>query len=249
MKVRGKGVVKLTLHGICYTISNVYWVPEFKIKTLSVGHLHEKGVVVLFKDGVCSIYHLQKGKIADSIMSANRLFILRIEPSTTTNEGRWLQVSNTDQSTLWHHHYGHPGYKGLCTLKHKNIERSVANCTPTTTCEASNIGLFLKMGKWGAIEKVGLIHADLCGPISPTSSDHKKYLLWFIDDFSRKARSYFRLENSKTFYHFKCFKTMVEKESRMPIKCLRINRGGEFNSVEFNDFCKQHGVKRQLTTA
>ena len=29
----------------------------------------------------------------------------------------------------------------------------------------------------------------------------------------------------------------------------RIDRGEEFNSAEFNDFCKQHGVKRQLTTA
>ena len=35
----------------------------------------------------------------------------------------------------------------------------------------------------------------------------------------------------------------------MSIKCLRTDRGGEFNSTEFNDFCKQYGVKRQLTTA
>ena len=35
----------------------------------------------------------------------------------------------------------------------------------------------------------------------------------------------------------------------MPIKCLRTDRGGEFNSTEFNDFCKQHGAKRQLTIA
>lgn len=41
----------------------------------------------------------------------------------------------------------------------------------------------------------------------------------------------------------------MEKEIGMPIKCLRTDRGGEFNSTEFNDFCKQHGVKRQLTTA
>ena len=48
---------------------------------------------------------------------------------------------------------------------------------------------FLKMGKWRAMEKFGLVHADLCGPISPTSSDHKKYLLCFIDEFSRKTWS------------------------------------------------------------
>ena len=41
---------------------------------------------------------------------------------------------------------------------------------------------------------------------------------------------------------------MVEKEIRIPIKCLRTDRGGELNYAEFNDCCKQHGVKRQLTT-
>ena len=38
----------------------------------------------------------------------------------------------------------------------------------------------------------------------------------------------------------------MEKEIGVPINCLRINRGGEFNSTEFNDFYKQYGAKRQL---
>ena len=141
---------------------------------------------MLFKDGVCSIFHPQKEKIAKSIMSANRLFILHTEPSTTTNEGRCLQVSNTDQSTLWHHRYGRLGYKGLCTLKHKNMVKGMPQIVaPNTTCETCMKGKqhwtpFLKMGKWRAMEKLGLVHADLCGPISPTSSDHKKYLLCMI---------------------------------------------------------------------
>ena len=104
MKVIGKGVVKLTLYGVCYTISNVYWVPKLKDNLLSVEQLQEKRVALLFKDDVGSIYHPHKGKMAESIMSANWLFILLAEPFATTNEGRFLQVSNTDQSTLWHNH-------------------------------------------------------------------------------------------------------------------------------------------------
>ncbi|RVW25663.1 Retrovirus-related Pol polyprotein from transposon RE1 [Vitis vinifera] len=42
---------------------------------------------------------------------------------------------------------------------------------------------------------------------------------------------------------------LVEKETRMYIKCLRTDRGGEFNSEEFNEFCRQCGIKRQLTIA
>ena len=78
----GKGIVKLTLHGVRCTISNVYWIPELKNNPLSVRQLQEKGVVVLFKNSICSIYHPQKEKIAESIMSANRLFILHTEPFT-----------------------------------------------------------------------------------------------------------------------------------------------------------------------
>ncbi|CAA7032829.1 unnamed protein product [Microthlaspi erraticum] len=35
----------------------------------------------------------------------------------------------------------------------------------------------------------------------------------------------------------------------MFIKCLRTDRGGEYNSGEFREFCDKHGIKRHLTTA
>ena len=59
---------------------------------------------------------------------------------------------------------------------------------------------------------------------------------------------YFLVEKLEALNSFKCFKTMVEKEVGLFVKCLRIDRGGEFNSNEFNDFCKQDGIKKQLTT-
>ena len=77
----------------------------------------------------------------------------------------------------------------------------------------------------------------------------KKYILCFIDDYSRRSLIYFLLEKSKALSHFKCFKRMVENETSLPIKCLRTDRGGKYTSLEFNKFCEQNGIKRQLTTA
>lgn len=71
----------------------------------------------------------------------------------------------------------------------------------------------------------------------------------FIDDYSRKAWVYFLVEKSEAFQSFKYFKNLVEKETGQFIKCLRTDRGGEFNSEKFNEFCKENGIKRQLTTA
>lgn len=93
MKVIGKGVVKLVLNGISYAISDVYCVPELKNNLLSVGQLQEKGVAVLFQDGVCSMYHPQKGKMAESVMSADRMFILLADRTIMADEGECLQVN------------------------------------------------------------------------------------------------------------------------------------------------------------
>jgi hypothetical protein len=68
----------------------------------------------------------------------------------------------------------------------------------------------------------------LCGPITPISSNLKKYLLCFIDDFNRKASIYFLAEKSETFSMFKVFKSLVEKESECDICCLGTDRGDEF---------------------
>ena len=46
---------------------------------------------------------------------------------------------------------------------------------------------------------------------------------------------------------FKSFKAMDEKESNRFIKVLRSDRGGEYMSNEFMEFCKYHGIKRQFT--
>lgn len=101
-----------------------------------------------------------------------------------------------------------------------------------------------KKSTWKPTQKLQLIHADICGPIFPMSNSKKRYSLCFIDDFIRKAWIYFLSEKSEAFNMFKCFKKLVENETGFPIKCLCTDRGREFNSEDFNEFCKQHGIKR-----
>jgi len=48
---------------------------------------------------------------------------------------------------------------------------------------------------------------------------------------------------------FKKFKTLVEKEVGSLVECLRTDRGGEFTSKEFNEYCSMNEIKRQLTAA
>ena len=64
-----------------------------------------------------------------------------------------------------------------------------------------------------------------------------------------EKHGHFLTEKSESLYVFQCFKKMVEKETGKFINCLRTDRGGEFNSNEFKEFCRHNGIRRQLTTS
>ena len=123
---------------------------------------------------------------------------------------------------------------------------------PNQLCEACLLGKhskrsFPKEATTRATKPLQLVHTDVCGPINPSSFGKNKYFLLFIDDYSRKTWVYFLKQKSEAFVAFKNFKSLVEKESGYEIKSLRSNRGGEFTSKEFNDFCESHEIRRPLT--
>ncbi|KAA3467262.1 Retrovirus-related Pol polyprotein from transposon TNT 1-94 [Gossypium australe] len=68
------------------------------------------------------------------------------------------------------------------------------------------------------------------------------------DDCSRMSLVYFFYSKSKAFETFKKFKALVEKKSGRSINALCAARGGEFLSNEFNQFCEEQGIHRELIT-
>ncbi|PNX55476.1 retrovirus-related Pol polyprotein from transposon TNT 1-94, partial [Trifolium pratense] len=104
-----------------------------------------------------------------------------------------------------------------------------------------------KQENWRATSKLELVHSDICGPINPQSNGDNRYFMTFTDDMSRKTWTYVLKEKSNAFENFKVFKALVEKEVGCGIQCLRTDRGGEYTSNAFNEFCSREGIKRQLT--
>ncbi|CAL9094550.1 unnamed protein product [Musa textilis] len=78
------------------------------------------------------------------------------------------------------------------------------------------------------------------------SFSRSRYFLLFTDDYSRMSWVYFLELKYKTFDNFRKFKVLVERQSGRCIKTLRIDRDGEFLSNEFNSFCKENGIQREL---
>jgi hypothetical protein len=249
----GKGSVRFEVNGIILTVSDVYFVPDLTNNLLSLGKLQERRLVIIIKEGACKIYHPQRGKILDSNMTMNRMFV--IHAALKPLPRKCLKVEEENLENLWHRRYGHVNHKFIVAMQKKQMVKGLPKFKETAgVCEVCNIGKqhrdkIPKKSNWRASEKLELVHADLCGPITPISHSGKRYLLVFVDDYSRKTWIYFLVEKGETFEIFKCFKNLVEKEAQKHICCLRTDQGGEFTSNEFNQFCLENGIKRQLTAA
>ena len=260
MVVIGKRSIKLQVNGTSHVISEVFYYPELKNNLLSIGQLQGNNLAILIQHGECKIYHHKKGLITQTQMATNQTFILLVEIGTQANQAQvsppvCFKTTSKDQTDLRHRRFGHLNFKGLRTLSYKKMVTSMPLLNSSSTmCSVCMVGkqhreTIPKRSLWRATKKLQLIHADICGPITLESNSHKRYIISFIDDYSRKLWINFSNLKSEEFIVFKKLKSLVEKESGNVICCLRTDRGREFTSLEFNQYCNSNGIAKQLTTS
>jgi transposase InsO family protein len=93
------------------------------------------------------------------------------------------------------------------------------------------------------------VHTDICGPLDPISFGGNKYFITFTYDFSRKSWVYFLKEKSSALIIFKNFKALTKAESNCELVAVNSDQGGEYTSNAFQDFCRENGIRHQLTAA
>ncbi|KAK1591530.1 hypothetical protein Q3G72_009150 [Acer saccharum] len=98
-----------------------------------------------------------------------------------------------------------------------------------------------------ATECLGLIHTDVCGPMSIQARGGYEYFITFMDDYSRFGYVYLMRHKSDAFDMFKAFKAEVENQLEKHIKILRSDRGGEYLSGEFQQYLIDNGIVSQFS--
>ncbi|KAE8666843.1 hypothetical protein F3Y22_tig00112490pilonHSYRG00048 [Hibiscus syriacus] len=222
--VKGRGNILIRLKdGRHQFISNVYYVPNMKSNILSLGQLVEKGYDIHINNYNLSIKDDKNNFIAKVPMSKNRMFLINIQ----NDVAKCLKACYKDASWLWHLRFGHLNFGGLELLSKKEMVKGLPHINhPDQLCEGCLVGKqfrksFPKESETRAKKPLELIHTDVCGPIKPSSLE--------------------------VFEVFKKFKAAVERESGRKIKAMRSDRGGEFTSREFQEFCEANGIRRPMT--
>ena len=71
------------------------------------------------------------------------------------------------------------------------------------------------------------------------------YFVSFIDDSTQKVWAYPIRTTDRVFSIFFDWLEMVENQTGRKLKCLRIDNGGEFKSVEFVKFFRERDIRRE----
>lgn len=226
------------------TLKNVLCVPEICANLMSVSQMAKRGKTLVFDSQSCRIFD-ENAELMATAPLVNDLYSLN---SATDRTATAFAV--TTDANLWHRRMGHACRINLgkiksavtgVNLKNCEIEQCVV-CAQGKQTRAS----FKERGS-RATAILELIHTDVCGPVSTNSFGGAKYLLTFVDDFSRKVFVFPMRKKSEVFELFLNFKNMVENQQNSKIKTLRSDNGTEFCNKQFDIFTAKHGIVHQRT--
>jgi hypothetical protein len=160
--------------------------------------------------------------------------------------------ANDNPCELWHRILSHINYKVLpyiCKAVTGLLELKVDHEGVCNRCaQGKNIKNPFPKSDNKAKGVLELIHSYVCGPMPSSSISEYVYYVSFIDYYSRKTWLYLLKSKDEVFSKFKEFKALIENIFERKIKILRSDNGGEYTSKEFVNFCKDIGIKRELTT-
>jgi hypothetical protein len=165
-----------------------------------------------------------------------------------------LLLTHADESSrIWHERFKHLNCRYMQQLSKQILVDGLPNIHFSKgICEGCVLGKhpqekFNKGKTQRASSPLDMIYSDLMGPFPHPSINKERFVLIFVDDFSRFIWIYFLRQKSEVFQHLKDFKALVETQSGKKIKVLRTGNEGEYVNHEIQNLCHEAGIELHHT--
>lgn len=246
IQVSSIGDCNMKFEGKKVHVSNILHVPGITANLLSVSKMVEQGNTVIFNSEGCTIYN-ECHKVVAHSKSVDGTYKLY-----ETTETCMLSTIE-DDALIWHRRLGHTNYRSMCKMrdgtvsgiKFKDNEIAIRNCE--TCALGKQTRSPFHRSKRETKNLLDLVHSDLMGPMETMSIGKARYILTFIDDFSKRIFCYFLKSKADVFERFVEFKNFAERQTERQIKALRTDNGTEYLSSNFENYMKKYGIQHQLT--
>ena len=194
--------------------------------------------------------HEPRGQLLAKVMRGkNRLYLLHaklVRPMC-------LVMRGAEEAWKWHARLGPVNMVVLRKMAKEELVHGLPEVGQVDQlCEACLVGKQKRLSFPKKVENqarriLELEHGDLCGLIAPEMPNGNKYFLLLADDQSRYMWVVMLSSKDRVAEAIKEIKSRAEGESGLKMGALRTDRGGEFTSHEFAEYCAGEGIHRQHT--
>ena len=233
--------------------SRVLHVPQLESNLLSILYLTQKKdfVVTIVKDKM-SFSKNSVELFTATVNSNNSAHLDGVTIPKSEFAGR-ISTCPLDL-TLWHRRFSHLNHGDIKKLYSKTLVTGMSIDSeekPDPICEPCLAGKqhrdINKVATNRASQPLELIHTDLHGPMPVRTPEGYRYWVTFIDDATRFMSVAALKRKSEAFIAFKQFKTAMENQTGYKVKIQRDDKGGEYISKAYDEYCRSQGILRQHT--
>ncbi|KAJ9529713.1 hypothetical protein QJQ45_014482 [Haematococcus lacustris] len=268
----GQGTVWLNTQRGPWQLSKALHVPASRHSFISVSAATDDGASFTFTDDQCIIKDTRLRVKARKFKSS---YILAAVPlpadpyvpgvsSAAMPEA--AQPAPTEFSTtsaqVWHQRLCHASYSSLALMQERGMVtgvdvtasqfRAAAKC-PGPVCigcikgkHHRNVAFAQPSSNTAPVTApLGLIHMDVCGPISPPARDGSLYLATFLDDFTRLSVVMPMRSKAQVPSIVKQVIEQLETQSGQRCKAIRTDNGTEYVNKQMQQYCSDKGIIHQ----
>lgn len=188
VQIKGRGTELFQFEGgEQRLLTEVYYIPALSSNIISIGQLTKGGSKVVIASAFLRLYDSQGRLLMKVKRSSNRLYKVLMK----TCEPVCLYANISDPAWLWHTRLGHVYFQALKMMVNRGMVYGLPKIShPMQVCTGCTIAIqprlpFPTVATYQAKERLELVLADLCGPITPQTAAGNKYFLLFVSDYSR----------------------------------------------------------------
>ena len=186
--INGKGSIlfeeKIGEHRL---LTNIYYIPYLRSNILSLGQATEQGCDVRMRDNYLTLKDPDGRLLVKVLRSPNRLYKLRLE----VGRPACLHTKMEEDTWRWHARLRHISFKTIGSMATQEMVHGLPEIQDDKQLRNSCLvgkqarQAFPKATAYRSSHVLELLHADLCGHISPSTLSQNMYIFVIIDDCTR----------------------------------------------------------------
>ncbi|KAM2315364.1 hypothetical protein ACFX1S_028273 [Malus domestica] len=237
-----------SLHGPLL-LKDVLYVPAIKKNLLSLRRFcYDNHCFFEMDDRSFRVKDKKTGQLLLIGHNYGELYYIRATPHVTP---KLVFYGERTTSDVWHARLGHPSTAIFHVLANKYHIPISGTLSSHNKCHVCPLGKACRLPFSSrtsmAPYPLDVLHLDVWGPAPIVSNFDYKYYLSMVDDYSRFVWLFPLVRKSDVMTTFVTFKRIIENRLNRTIKVLQTDGGGEFTSLAFRHFLRDHGITHQLS--